>query len=107
GHYISQTTTTTALTPTDTKTSQNLHGIWGAPTGVPNRVYAVGDSGALQRMVGPFPFTWSSLNGVIPQALRGVHGAGALLDCWAVGDDEMVTRTTNNTWQLESRGAKI
>jgi hypothetical protein len=107
-YYINHLTALKAVTTMTTNVGVNLHSIWGSPTLGSNKLFASGDSGTLLLFVAPFSNPWISLSGNLPQAFRGVNCAGGSADCWTVGDDETVLRTTNGTdWYQQTSGAKI
>lgn len=82
------------ITPIDSQTWADLHGVWVASAG---EVWAVGAKGTILRNSGASA-SWSRVSNVpTSEKLRGIWGTSPT-DIWAVGDTSVVLHYDGTTW---------
>ncbi len=82
------------VTPFDSQTWADLHGVWAASE---TEVWAVGATGVILHYTGASS-SWSRVSNVpTKETLRGIWGTSPT-DIWAVGDESVVLHYDGTTW---------
>lgn len=105
GQYLttSNATLSSSWTVRSSGTSQTLHSVWVST----DRIYAVGDGGVMRSATALADLTQALSTGTT-ESLRSVQCEGITNNCWSIGSNEVVIRSTNVTsWVQKSSGAKL